>query len=164
MHDPMCVKSSSLAILLAMITALAISGKHESSASGSSETMQGTCCPGNSTHDSDTSHAAKAVRLSSRQLLKLVAEKASMAPPGMLDPRTSHLRGKVTVEICIDQNGTVIEVRVIKGHPLAMASAIESVRRWTFMPYRIHGEAKCAVGRLTLKYDFRSDIKGKEKT
>jgi TonB family protein len=69
----------------------------------------------------------------------------------------SKLRGKVTVEVCIDELGRVTAVRGIKGHPFAVLSAVESVRDWSFMPYRQNGEARCAIGLITLDYDFRSE-------
>jgi TonB-like protein len=96
----------------------------------------------------------KAAQLHSHQLLKLVAKRTPLVPPSML--HNSELHGKVTVEVCIDQEGVVTEVRGVKGPPFAISSAVESVRNWSFVPYQSNGEAKDAVGLMTLKYDFRA--------
>ena len=96
----------------------------------------------------------KAAQLHSHQLLKLVTKRTPLVPPNML--HNSELHGKVTVEVCIDQEGGVTEVRGVKGPPFAISSAVESVRNWSFVPYQSDGEVKDAVGLMTLKYDFRA--------
>ena len=93
-------------------------------------------------------------RLHPQQLLGLVTKRIPLAPPAMLD--NSRLHGRVTVQVSIDDTGKVASVEGVKGNPFAISSAVESVRTWTFMPYRQNGEAKCAVGLITLSYDFRS--------
>jgi outer membrane biosynthesis protein TonB len=72
----------------------------------------------------------------------------------------SELHGTVTVEVCIDQRGEVAAVRAVKGHPLAVSSTIESVRNWSFAPYKRNGEARPAIGRMKVKYDFRAQAHG----
>jgi TonB family protein len=143
------LKSRSLAVPFLAITVFAFSQTNNSPAGGRAGTTPPACCLENSTN---TSSGPESIRLDSRQLLKLVKKQAPMLPPGGLGK--SMLRGKVTVEVCIDQNGAVTAVRIIQGHPLAMGSAIDAVRRWRFIPYTIRGKAKCAAGRLTLKYDW----------
>jgi len=95
-----------------------------------------------------------AVRLRSRRFLKLVVRQTAVTAPGMLGK--SELHGTVTVEVCIDQTGAVAAVRAVRGHPIAVSSVIQSVRGWSFAPYKCHGRAKSAVGVLKVKYDFRA--------
>ncbi len=92
------------------------------------------------------------VRLQAQRILKLVTKQTPLAPPGMLGRNNMH--GLVTVEICVDQNGALLEVRAVSGHPFAITSAMESVPHWSFKPYKSGGKVKCAIGTLTLKYDF----------
>jgi outer membrane biosynthesis protein TonB len=94
------------------------------------------------------------VRLRPQQLLNLVIKQTPLGPPAML--HNSRLHGKVTVEASVDEMGTVTAVTGVRGHPFAVSSALESVRGWSFMPYKKNGEARCVVGLLTLNYDFRS--------
>lgn len=102
-------------------------------------------------HQSD-----KPVKLSSQQLLRLVKKRTALMPPGML--HDSKLHGNVTVEVCIDDTGTLTRVTGIRGHPFAISSAIESVARWTFVPYQQNGVPRCAFGLLTLRYDWRTTV------
>jgi TonB family protein len=111
------------------------------------------CCEQVSPNDSEDHRGKGAVRLRSQQLMELVLKQTPLTPPGGL--ANSMLHGVVTVEVCIDRKGRVIDVRVVEGHPLTFSSAIESVRHWRFVPYKRNGKPTCAVGLLTLKYDFR---------
>jgi outer membrane biosynthesis protein TonB len=154
MQTPLNARRTSLAILLGLTSVFFVPQSNATDAGGRARTPPLAFCPGTCAPNTDMSHGAEAIRLSARQLLKLIKKRTPMAPPGMLDKST--LRGKVKVEVCIDPSGNVIAVRAVKGHPLAVGSAIESVRSWSFTPYRIHGRAKYAVGLLTLRYDFRA--------
>lgn len=96
----------------------------------------------------------RALRLTARELSKLVAKRTPILPPGML--HNSELHGTVTVDVCIDQAGAVSAIRAVEGHPLAISPVIESVRGWSFVPYKHDGEARSVFGRLRVKYDFRA--------
>ena len=111
------------------------------------------CCGGQPVNGKDSDESQRPVRLHHQELLKFIVTRTALLPPSNL--HNSKLHGKVTVEVCIDQTGAVANVRAVKGHPFAMSSALYSVSKWTFTPYLQRGKAKCAIGLLTLDYDFR---------
>ncbi|HSB10786.1 MAG TPA: energy transducer TonB [Blastocatellia bacterium] len=45
-----------------------------------------------------------------------------------------HLQGNVSVEVIISPDGRVETARVVGGHPMLAASAVEAARRWRFQP------------------------------
>lgn len=94
-----------------------------------------------------------AIRLSSKDLMKLVIEKRPLAMPGLLGK--NQLQGIVKVEVALDEKGIVYCVKAISGHPLARDSAVQSVSKWVFKPYVVGRKAKPVFGILVLPYDFR---------
>ena len=74
-----------------------------------------------------------------------------------------HLRRMtpVNVEILIDEKGRVRSAKVVSGHPLLHASAVQTAWKWTFRPVRVKGRRVTAGGVLTLY--FSSDAGEMEK-
>src|SRR5260370_2803634 len=54
--------------------------------------------------------------------------------------RAAHASGSVTVEITIDENGSVIAAHAISGHPLLQAASVRAAREAKFAPTRLNGE------------------------
>jgi Ca-activated chloride channel family protein len=53
--------------------------------------------------------------------------------------RTARVSGIVMVEVSIDENGNVAQVRVIKGHPLLDEAAATAVKQWKYSPTLLNG-------------------------
>ncbi len=51
----------------------------------------------------------------------------------------SHVSGAVVIEASTDVYGRVKEARIINGHALLNASALEAVRMWIYEPYLVNG-------------------------
>jgi len=64
-----------------------------------------------------------------------------------------HIKGTIVLAIAVDANGEVTCVTLVSGHPLIIASAIDSVRRWKFRPYAVKGVKKSFCGKVTLRYE-----------
>jgi periplasmic protein TonB len=48
--------------------------------------------------------------------------------------RQIHLQGAVVIEAVLDEGGNVVEMQVVSGPPLLIASALEAVRQWKYQP------------------------------
>lgn len=48
--------------------------------------------------------------------------------------RRMSLTGAVRLEVVVAANGTVKETKVIGGHPILAAAAVEAVKKWRFDP------------------------------
>jgi len=66
--------------------------------------------------------------------------------------RAAHASGSVTVEIMIDENGTVVAAHAVDGHPLLQAAAVNAARQASFTPTRLSGEPVKVNG--VLVYNF----------
>jgi protein TonB len=63
------------------------------------------------------------------------------------------VQGVVIVEILVDPNGDVADVRVLRSIPLLDEAAVEAVRQWRFMPTLMNGEPRSVL--LTVTVSFR---------
>jgi TonB family protein len=55
--------------------------------------------------------------------------------------RQARISGAVRLEILIEKDGTVHNIKVVSGHPLLVPRAIEAVRQWRYEPPMVNGES-----------------------
>lgn len=46
----------------------------------------------------------------------------------------THMQGTVIIDAVIDENGDIVEMKVVSGPPLLIQSAMDAVRRWKYEP------------------------------
>jgi len=46
----------------------------------------------------------------------------------------THLQGVVVIDAVLDENGNVVEMKVVSGHPLLIDSAMAAVKLWKYQP------------------------------
>jgi protein TonB len=51
----------------------------------------------------------------------------------------TRMQGNVVMQVVISRNGTVEDMRVIKGHRLLRGAAKNAVRTWRYRPYKVNG-------------------------
>ena len=67
--------------------------------------------------------------------------------------RHAHITGVVVVEAIISRDGTVQEVKVLKGLPMGLSEqATEAVRKWRFHPGTLNGEPVDVIFNLTVNF------------
>jgi TonB family protein len=66
--------------------------------------------------------------------------------------RSAHACGTVTVQVVIDENGSVISAHATSGHPLLYAAAVTAARAARFSPTRLSGQPVKVNGVIT--YNF----------
>ncbi len=54
--------------------------------------------------------------------------------------RQARIQGTVRLEGIISREGRIISLKVISGHPLLIAAAIEAVKRWVYKPTTLNGD------------------------
>ena len=64
--------------------------------------------------------------------------------------------GYVTVRITVDENGRVIEAKVVDSRPPRIfdAAAIKAVNKWKFKPRVVNGVAQQQVGETTIDFNL----------
>jgi protein TonB len=66
--------------------------------------------------------------------------------------RAARVSGMVVVECTIDPSGRVVDARVITGHPLLNASALDAVRQWRYQPTRLNGVPVAVLMTVTVRF------------
>lgn len=54
--------------------------------------------------------------------------------------RQAHLSGTVVVDALIDEQGNVVQARVVSGHPLLIGEALRAVLQWKYEPTTLNGQ------------------------
>lgn len=66
-----------------------------------------------------------------------------------------NISGTVVLEVRFEAEGKVACARAISGHPIAIAAAMEAIRKWTFKPLTLNRAGKSSCGQITIKYRIR---------
>lgn len=54
--------------------------------------------------------------------------------------RQARVQGTVRIEAIISREGIIRDARVVSGHPLLIAAALDAVRQWQYRPTSLNGE------------------------
>ncbi|MFN8006284.1 MAG: TonB family protein [Terriglobia bacterium] len=57
------------------------------------------------------------------------------------DAKQQGMQGEVLLEVSINESGDVENMRVTKGHPVLVLSALAAVKQWKYKPYLLNGAA-----------------------
>lgn len=66
--------------------------------------------------------------------------------------KIAHVSGDVVLEMVINKQGRVEEVKATSGHPLLIQSAIDAVRQWRYRPYMAGHEAIAVQAHVVVKF------------
>jgi periplasmic protein TonB len=53
---------------------------------------------------------------------------------------TAHVEGAVVLAALISKDGSIENLRLLKGHPMLVQSALEAVSKWRYRPYILNSE------------------------
>jgi len=70
-------------------------------------------------------------------------------PPAAL---ATHASGEVQIEATVSKDGTVTNVKVLKGDPMLAHAAVEAVRQWRYKPYYLDGEPVEIQTQITVNF------------
>jgi periplasmic protein TonB len=68
--------------------------------------------------------------------------------------RAARVRGTVVLDCTIDPAGSVVDVRVLSGHPLLDPAAVDAVRRWRYTPTRLNGVPVAVLLTVNVRFDL----------
>lgn len=67
----------------------------------------------------------------------------------------SHVSGEVRLEILVNEEGDVIDVKVIQGNPLLIAEAVRAVWQWKYSPTLLNGEPVIVNSSVTVVFQLK---------
>ena len=74
-------------------------------------------------------------------------------PPLALE---AHIRGTVVVDAVIDEQGNVVQARVVSGHPLLIGPALKAVLQWKYEPTSLNGQPISVVLQVQVHFNLKS--------
>lgn len=80
------------------------------------------------------SHTDRTERLDPKAATKLLMKHATPEYPSVA--KLNFIQGSVRMQVKVTPQGKVSEAHVVEGHPILAASALRSVKRWLFRPFR----------------------------
>ena len=63
-----------------------------------------------------------------------------VTPEYPLAAKANHLQGDVVLSAVISKEGNLIDIKVVSGHPVLAAAALDAVKQWKYKPYVLQGE------------------------
>jgi outer membrane biosynthesis protein TonB len=88
--------------------------------------------------------------LSTKEMRSKLTHTQSIEPPCC--GRNLKLNGTLVLLVVVGEAGDVSCVELVSGDPMIVDSAIRSVAKWRFKPYRAAGQAKTFYGRLAIRF------------
>jgi TonB family protein len=83
--------------------------------------------------------------------------KITAPPPQYTEiARKARIQGVVIVEAIIDKDGSVTEVKVLKGLPMGLdQAAVDAVQVWRFQPATLNGKPVAVIYNLTINFQLQ---------
>jgi TonB family protein len=81
---------------------------------------------------------ATATRVSPDEAAKHVVQSPKPAYPPLA--QQARIEGSVILEVSIDETGAVRNIKLVRGHPMLAAPAIEAMKKWTYQPFDVDGK------------------------
>lgn len=69
--------------------------------------------------------------------------------------KRARVSGVVILQVTVDEEGSVSDIRVLKGHPLLDEEAIRAVRQWKYSPTLLNGEPVPVIATVTVIFNLR---------
>jgi protein TonB len=66
--------------------------------------------------------------------------------------RLARTEGAVEIEAVIGKDGTIEELKALRGHPLLVKAALEAVRQWRYQPTLLNGEPVEVLTEITVNF------------
>jgi protein TonB len=92
--------------------------------------------------------------------IALTEEAARALLVHMVDPvypaagSAQKLHGAVVLQATIGRDGTVEDVKIVRGYFALGRAAIAAVKQWRFQPYTINGHAASTQTTLTINFSY----------
>jgi TonB family protein len=71
--------------------------------------------------------------------------------------RRARVEQTVMLEVLVDEQGNVANIRVIRGHPLLDQAAIDAVKQWQYAPTLLNGQAVRVLATVEVPFLLSSD-------
>lgn len=68
--------------------------------------------------------------------------------------RSARIQGVVVLQAVISKQGTIENLKILRGHPMLAPAAIDAVRQWRYRPYILNGEPVEVETQITVNFSL----------
>lgn len=68
--------------------------------------------------------------------------------------RSARIQGTVVLSAIISKEGTIENLRVLRGHPMLVRAAVDAVSRWRYRPYLLNSEPVEVETQITVNFSL----------
>jgi protein TonB len=69
--------------------------------------------------------------------------------------RAARVQDYVMLQATISREGTIQDLKVLRGHPLLNEAAIEAVKQWRYKPQTLNGQPIEVITTITVNFSFQ---------
>jgi len=91
-------------------------------------------------------------RVSPDDAIKAVTTKTN--PEYGMIAKQLKLSGPVGLDVVIAEDGTVGTITVVRGNPVLAKQAVESVKKWKFIPFKSDGKAIRVISEIVIQFNL----------
>jgi protein TonB len=70
------------------------------------------------------------------------------------EARVQKLHGSVVLQAVVGRDGSVQDLKIIRGYFILGQAAIAAVKQWRFQPYTVNGRAAATQTVITINFDY----------
>jgi len=78
----------------------------------------------------------------------------AIAPSAAPEAMAQKLQGPVVLQTSIGRDGTVQDVKLVRGYFVLAKAAIAAVKQWRFRPYNVNGRSLETQTVITINFSF----------
>ncbi len=75
------------------------------------------------------------------------------------EAKKSHIEGRVVIEATTNNDGDVVETKVLEGHPLLSEAAVAALKQWKYEPYYVKGRKRPVHFTVVMNFQLDRDKK-----
>jgi TonB family protein len=72
--------------------------------------------------------------------------------------KAARVSGTVILQVTVNEEGQVWDVKVLRGHPLLNEAAVSAVKQWLYSPTYLNGEPVPVIATVTVIFNYRTDL------
>ena len=77
-----------------------------------------------------------------------------VAPKYPLEAKKNHLEGTVRLDVLVDRDGKVTDVKVLSGDSLLAEAATQAVRKWRYKPTTLNGNPVQVLTEVNVNFNL----------
>lgn len=102
-----------------------------------------------------TDQPAKPLRVRISQGLANKNKIHNVQPKYPIEARENGIEGAVLLQATIDTEGKIIDLKIIRGHPILNKAAYDAVSQWRYKPYTINGQPVEVETSIKIEFHMR---------